>query len=207
MHRLEIKHFRLLVTPSLLSGFMTVVAMLVLTVVVILSVHYKSGLLHQSLEVASGTSATTYQQFASHFDNSKLLANVPLLVFWGCVGLIVYYFAIGLYQIFATVAETKAELSYVNARRDQLRELGIHLLVRLATLGVWLLYVHLFLHQLLPYALAGIRAVAAGGSPLPLEIARLIGGFALGLLAIHLHVIFLRLLVLRPRLWGVDYSE
>lgn len=184
-----------------------VVVMLLLSAWVILSVNYKGSLLSQSFSIASNSSASTYQQLANKFDQNHILSNLPLLLFWGCVGLIVYYFAVAAYRAFHDVAEVNAELHYVNAsRRKQLNVVFLHLVIRVVTLAAWFVYGNYFLHVIVPFALSDIRSIAAGGSTLTSEILRLVDGVVIGLLALHLNTIFLRLIFLRPRLFGVTYE-
>lgn len=203
----EIRHVKLLLAPSSLSGVVVMAIMLILSVIVMLGVHYKESIFGESFSVASRSTNTAYLQFAHKFDSNALLSNVPLMLLWGCVGLIVYLFAVAVYRAFNDAAEIGTELSYVHAnRRTQLTEVFVHLVVRVLALIGWVFYAKFFMATLLPQALASVRSIVVGGESLVMEVINLVGGFALGLLALHLHVVFLRLLVLKPRLWGIEYD-
>lgn len=80
-------------------------------------------------------------------------------------------------------------------------ELGARIAFRFGVLVAWLVYGVLFMQFLLPFAVLLSRIGAEQLSTVDGWLKNL-WGFLLIALALHIHVIFARLLVMRPRLYG-----
>lgn len=203
------KNIALLVTPSWIVNFVAVsVAVLLTGAVIVLSRYQGSELRQQIFEAQQSQTtmqpqavSTTFTNVGNYIAGNKILGNMPLLLTWACVGLLVYFLAISVAKVFGTAVEVHDELEYVHVSRQQLlREALVHLAVRIAAMIGWLLFIELSLKVLVPYALACANIAAQSLS---------ITSVAYGLLAaavlyfdVCLHAVFLRLIFLRPRLFG-----
>jgi hypothetical protein len=80
------------------------------------------------------------------------------------------------------------------------KELGTHLIVRITVLLFWIAFTVVYFNLLQPYSVSvartGIDHILNWG------ILQITAGFLILFVMIHLHVIFLRLLLLKPRVFG-----
>ena len=156
--------------------------------------------------VATVSLADDYQQINDSFANNSIVRNIPVMVFWMFVGVLVYFIVTGIAGALASAKAIDDELHYVNtSRKALLKEVYIKTGIRLATLIVWLLYIMLFFRVILPYVLA---AANIGGSDI-LSIRAVpytLLAFAVLAIALHLHLMLLRLVMLRPRLFSEETS-
>ncbi len=190
-------------TPSWLSAVVCILVGLFVSVGVVFVSGYRSSALRLDvITYKTPQGATAYHAASSGLLANPFIGNLPLIAFWTIVGFAVYLFAINIFRAISSTAELKDEMDYVNVNRHDLLWSAIEqLLVHLGVLIIWVAYILFFLHQILPYcinlALVGTTQIT---SPLG-------GGYALLAtvvlaLAMHLHAIFLRLLLLRPRVFS-----
>jgi len=194
--------------PSWLSGLVAGVVSLAAVAGTIIVTNYEvSGLRQEIFEAQNSGTAVQgfdYQAITNHLAQNQLISNLPLFLFWAALGVVVYLLATGLWSGLANAEELREELDYVNAPRQWiLRTILIHLTVRLMVLVLWVIYLQIFLRILLPYALAAAHVAATS----LLSFSGI--GYALlalvaGLLAIHVHVVLLRLLLLKVRVFGAQ---
>ena len=179
----------------------TAVTSVLITALAIVASYGKDGVLQQGLFAAHNLSAPTYQQITDRLAQNTFVSNMPLLLLWMAVGLIVYLFAVNIVKAFGSGVELEEQLSYVNSQRSKLIRFEIIVaVIRAAMLAGWLLYVQLFIRLLLPYALAAAHAARLSGA---LNGIGQIGLAAVVLfISIHLHLIFLRLLLLKTRVFA-----
>lgn len=192
----------MLVTPSWLSGVVAVVGALGIIIGTMLSAQFEgSSLQAEYLKYQSTASPANYNDATDNFFGSGFINNLPLLIFWALIGVVVYLFAVSIFNAVRHTAELKGELEYANVnRRSLLMQAGMHLAIRLVALIVWVAYINFFLHQIVPYCMA---ATLAGMSQITTwqGIGFIILAAVVLVLAIHLHAIMLRLIVLRPRIF------
>jgi hypothetical protein len=194
-----------LLTPSWLVNFVALASGVLVTAgVIVASLYSGSALRFQIFDVQSRSIVDKQQGIYANItleagDNS-FLGALPLLITWACIGLLVYFFAASLMKSISKVAVVREQLDYVNASRQQIiREALIALAVRVAATTGWFLFIKLSIAYIVPYALASASAAAAG-----LSIAA-VGYVLMAVIVLYvdvvMHAIFLRLVVLKPRLW------
>lgn len=188
-------------TPSWLSAFLCVVLALATTILVAVATTYKSSSLRIDL-INYHSSTGVYQAANSKLFTNTFIANLPLIAFWTIVGFVVYLFTINIIRAISSTAELKDELEYVNVDRHSLIWSAVEqLLVHLLVLVVWVGYIVLFVQKILPYCmnLANIGATQISSVS---GIFYLIASFAILTIALHVQVVMLRLLLLRPRVFS-----
>lgn len=134
--------------------------------------------------------------------NSKLFYNVLVICFATLVGLLVYVGSESFRHMFAQTRATFTDISEATPqnRRHIATHLGVRIGLRVATAALWFIYILLFFRIVLPFCAAMVsRSTGAEGLT---QLASNFWVFALLLAASHVHIIFVRLLVLRPRLFG-----
>jgi hypothetical protein len=193
-HRL----FGLLITPSWLSGLFVLTVSLIITGGVIGITHFSGS--NIEAEYSSYQSAKTQHGLLETYRTDKLHAIIsaaPLMVFWSLIGLVVYLLATNIVGAIQQASEIKSELDYVNADRSKLmRTAGLHFLVRIVVMAAWLPYILFFFHHILPYVITAATVGASLTLDSSLYIVLAVVAMAS---ALHLHIILLRLLLLRPR--------
>lgn len=206
---LDAKLFDILLSPSSLSGFLAGIAAIGFVAFVIISANYRgSNTELQVFQYQASQSTIPAQTIGHALDSNNIVSNLPLLLFWALVGFVVYLFAINIVSSVKGAAELKNEIeNYTNLNRRQIvLEVLQKLLIRLIVLLVWVPYINLFFHQLVPY-------VATLGVVASLHLLS-VTGVSCTLLALivlfvglHVHAILLRLLVLKPRVFGATYTD
>jgi hypothetical protein len=198
-----------LLKPSGVSGLLVVMASLLIVIGVISVRDYGSSDLHQLLQThgqSQPTVSSSYQTLSNHFSVSVVVSDIPLLIFWGGVGAVAYSFAVAVFKTVRNAIDFRLELDYVHANRRSLLRVAIErLILRAIVLGFWLLYMRYTAHVILPYAMAIIRAASSRTSWL-LALGHWALAFGLLVACLHLHIILLRLVALRPRLFGWVYQ-
>jgi len=194
--------FGVLLTPSWLSSVFAVCCSTVFCVGIIVLTRYQaSNLRLDFLDYQAKQIAGTYQTVGGALSQNAFIGNLPLLIFWSLVGAVIYLFAANIFVAINNTAELRNELGYVNVnRRELLRTAIIHLCVRLVVAGVWVVYALFFFHHVLPYytALSIAGSAQVGG---PQDVGYALLAIIVMSIAIHLHVILLRLFLVRPRIF------
>jgi hypothetical protein len=133
--------------------------------------------------------------------NSSLAYNIAAVCFAILVGLSVYIVVAGYRYMLTEMQAIRDEIAFTKKveRRRVETVLGLRLGLRLASLAAWSLYSVFFFNIIIPYA---ITLTSTNIITDPLVLARWFGALLLLLATTHLHVIFARLLALRPRLLG-----
>jgi hypothetical protein len=200
-----------LVRPSWLSGFLAVVVSLSVVIGIIIASHYNGSTLQQLFDAhttATNTSvSSTSEAVSNNFSTNVIVSDVPLFIFWAGVGLVVYSLAANIVKALGGAVDLEEEMHYVNLnQRELLRTQGERLAIRIAILLLWLVFMRYTAHVILPYAISLVHvsiesrgSLAGSGYPLA----------AICLLAVclHLHTIFLRMLLFKPRVfWQSAYD-
>lgn len=127
---------------------------------------------------------------------------IPLLVLWGVVGIVVFFFASSIVQVLQHTAEFKEELGYVNAdRKEMLKTAFIHLGIRIVVAGAWIVFILFFFDKIVPYGIEAALAVSAVGLH-PESMLYALLCLVVVAVAMHVHTIFFRLLMLKPRVFS-----
>ena len=205
---LDSRLFGLLLLPSWFSAAVAIVVGLLVGIGTVLLTRYQSSTFRFELLNTHVSQPTAYQSVTGNILSNNFVSNLPLLIFWTLVGLVVYLFTSNILAAVRSTAELKNELEYVHVNRhDLLVTAAEHLLVRLVVLVAWILFIIFFFNHVVPYCVAA--ALAGSGQ----QGSLLSGGYVLlssviMALAVHLHTIFFRLLLLRPRAFsGAVYVD
>jgi len=196
--------------PSWLSGLIAGVVSLAGVAGTIVVTNYEVSNLRQQVFEAKNSGSPVpgfdYQAITAHIAQNQVISNLPLFLFWAALGVVVYLLAASLWSGLASAEELREEMDYVNAPRQWiLRTILIHLTIRLMVLVLWVIYLQVFLKILLPYVLAAAH-VAATSSLSFSGIGFALLALAVGFLAVHVHTVLLRLLLLKVRVFGNDIS-
>jgi hypothetical protein len=206
---IESKLFDKLLTPSWLSGLIAIVAGLVVVVGVGLAFSSTGGALQQQLIDLQNTkqqSTLTVPGQTIDAPKNSLQTSWPLLAFWAVIGLIVYFIVEEVIAIGRNTSELKAELGYVHASRQRLiRGTVQRLAVRIGALVLWLVFIEVFFKRIIPYSITAAQAATADLVSLQGLYYELLA-FTMIALSFHIHTIFLRIVVRKPRVFAdVNY--
>lgn len=194
----------LLFKPSWLSGLVIVLVSLGLILGTVLSVQYQESSLRllRAENTQPHTLSTGYKTIDTNFSTNTAIGYIPLFIFWAGIGLIVYSFTMAAVNAVRNAAELEAETHYVNVNRQALLlHAAERVILRFVVLVAWLLYIKFTLHVILPYALA-VAYAATGSIGYLASVGYILWGISLLCIGLHLHIILMRLFVLRPRLFG-----
>jgi hypothetical protein len=197
---LDLTLFRILLTPSWLSGLVDVsIAVLLTAVTIVATIYQTSSIRLDYLQYQAGHVASTYESVNNRLSENNFVSNLPLLIFWSLVGLIVYLFAANIFTAIHNTAELKTELQFVHTDRKKLLWTAmVHLLIRGCVLVAWIIYILFTIHRIFPYCVA-LAITASGHNGLVMNTEYALLGTVVGAVALHLHVILMRLLLLKPR--------
>jgi hypothetical protein len=135
--------------------------------------------------------------------SSDLSYNIAVIIFAALFGLCVYFTVVSIRRVVSDARITLQEIGYSDPRGKENLERSVVLRVglRAATAFIWFCYLLLFLRVFLPLCASLVDKGSATASFSPtgslLALVILLAGC-------HLHVIFARLLALRPRLFGLQ---
>jgi len=200
----------ILVQPSWLSSLIGVSTGICMTAAIIISYDFKSAnldthLIHLQI-ISKSPSLTIPGETLSTSLNNNLQNTWPLILFWAVLGLVIYFIVETIFKTLSEMREFNNELNYVHARRIIIFRNTFELLIlRLIAAVAWLYFINYFFKKLVPYA------ISAAYTSAPLFNKSLTGvGYALEaviLIAVglHIHTVFLRLLLRRPRLFSKNY--
>lgn len=195
-----------IVTPSWVVNIVGVSVGILVTAGIIVQSYYRSSNL--SYQVSDVQQRAVIDQQGGLYANitldsgqaGSLLDNIPLLLTWAGVGLLVYFLAITVAKLFGEVVTMREELDYVHASRGSLiREAILHMIVRIVAIVGWVLFIQLSIEILVPYAIAAASAAAIGLSFA--AVGYVLVAMAMLYLDVLGHAIFLRLIFLRVRLF------
>ncbi len=193
-----------LLLPSLLSAWVLGLASIGLVAFVPLSLFYKSSALRlQLLDFQTTQAHASIQAVAHKLDSNAFISNLPLFLFWCLVGFIVYMFAVNIYGVAERTAEVLDEFNnYVHINRQQLvRDSLEKLALRASVVILWVPYILLFFHHIIPYVI--VLSLAAADNLLSWAgLGSLLLAMVILFLALHVHTLLLRLLMLRTRVFS-----
>lgn len=197
-----VSRIRLLITPSWISGFISITGALIIVAGALWIAFASSNRLNQDIfavhSVANGV-ASSYQNVATNLSNYKIANELFFIAFWAGVGIVAYIFVAQLIKALSAAVDIEQEYHYVNAqRRSLLTEAILRLGIRLGALLVWLLIIILTFHKVLPLDLASARDLIQHFSLNALL--KIVAVFVLIVIDFSTQTICLRLLYLRPRM-------
>jgi hypothetical protein len=193
-----------LLKPSWLSGLFCAVGSLAVVLGAVGMLYYRSSSLHLLVQLQKSKPAPVddYQTINTDLTTNTIISDIPLFIFWAGVGIVAYAFTAAIINALHTVVELQEESTYVHAsRRELLKNAGERLLLRLGALIVWFIFLNYTLHLIIPYAIAVGYAGTSTSSWLQGSL-YLLAGIGVLIICAHAHTILLRLIALRPRLFG-----
>lgn len=205
----QFRLFQLLLKPSLLSGLAaSLVSLLILGVGNWLYAE-RSSFFSQYLFGRYGL-VTNLQQSQGNIWEAALglfdkpfSYNIVILLAAIVCGALVYIALESVTRSVDSVHETWEEIRYAERGSRHLIEveLGTRWIIRSLAIGAWLAYWVAWLSAVLPFCLLATRLLFSDSlQPISWFYAGL--GLAVCWLGLHLHVIFVRLILLRPRVFG-----
>ncbi len=201
----QLKILGQILTPSWLSGLVAVVIGLAIVIGAAATLHYNGSsiqLLRQIQDSKPHAVQENYDVVDDHLSANQLISDIPLLILWGGVGLLVYSLIMKIIETFSSAVNFKRKLQYVHTDRHQLvNQTFLRLAIRILVFVAWLLYIRFTIHVLVPYVIA-LAYAGSGGLGLFESGGYLLGAAVLMILGIHLHTVMLRLMLLKPRAFG-----
>lgn len=198
----------ILIMPSFASTVLCVMGSALVMAAAALSYNAKTGFLYDlllgpgsSIGLLKSGQDTLDTIFQTTFGNA-LLNKIIFFAFWCFVGLVVYILISGAGKTTLAISDVTHQLQYFNVRKKQFEEqLGLRLMVgAIALLGLFI-YGVFFMRMLFPFALLcgqiGVGDISSINGWL-----YILAGFTVLTLSFHLIIVALRLLLLRPRLFG-----
>ena len=203
------KLFGLLLTPSWLSGCLSILAGIGAAAAVRLQQGYEGIPGQQIFAWQYSSPNSSLGGLLRHAQGGRLgifLSQAQVYALWFGIGLLVFIVIRALYESLSHSSQSLRELNYVHADRTRLlRELYARLLVRIATLAAWVILSVFTLRMVIPDALDAVH-FAYGHLNHPAGYWLLGTAMLAVALCAHLHVVLVRLLVGRPRLWHSQSS-
>ncbi|HET8991553.1 MAG TPA: hypothetical protein VFN31_00775 [Candidatus Saccharimonadales bacterium] len=204
MNSTDQQHYNKGLTPSMLSIALTILGTLFILISAVLISLGKTGRLQNDLfalkYVRHGIS-DSYRNIATSLNSNHIISQLPLWIFWGSVGIVVYLFIINVVRAVTEFNSVKDSLHYVHANpREIFRQQIRHLLIRCAGVIILWLTAYLFFKYILPFFLSRVREVTMKLSVL--NIAEMLGLVILLMVLGHLVTLAIRLTLLKPRVLG-----
>lgn len=198
----------ILIQPSLSSLVLCLTASALLLVVSSISYNAQSGFLYDfifgpdsSVDLIESGRSTFDAIYQTAFGN-PLLNKIVFFAFWCLVGLVVYFLLTGAGKTTSVISDTAHQLHYFNARKKQFeQELGLRLIIASIAVLFGLIYSVFFIRTLLPFSVLCGR-IGVGSLNTLSGWLYTMAGFAVLALSLHIFIVTLRLLLMRPRLYG-----
>lgn len=201
--------FGLLLRPSLLSGSICFGAATFLLGISFWSYSTKVDFITDVLFGPSGITASlrnavdNFDIFSQVFNDVSIMYGIAIFLAALITGVVVYFVLELSERLISSVSESYLSFFDTDAylRKTTGRELLLKVVLRIFILISWCLYTIFFSQVLLPFCILTAK-IDVGSIDFLNQLSFSALGFLLFLLGLHLHVIFLRLLVLRPRVFG-----
>lgn len=198
----------ILIMPSLASTLVCIGTSAMVLGGAALSYNSRSGFLYQllfgpdsSVDLIASGRGTLDTIFQTTFGN-PLLNKIIFFAFWCLVGLVVYFLLTGAGKTTSVISDATHQLHYFNARKKQFeQELGMRLIIAAMATLFGFIYAAFFIRTLLPFSILCGRIGASNLSNASGWLYAL-AGFTVLSLSLHIFIVTLRLLLLRPRLYG-----
>lgn len=200
------RHNVAFVEPTFLSGCLVAFGAVLVLLAANASFLIKSGLLYDTL-IGQDSS---YQYIQSSYSSSETFSSITLgepivdkifyFGFWFFVGLLIYATFSSFSLVVGEASRDVAELHYVNARKEFIaKRVFLRLVMRTSAIVGLLMFSWVMVRLLLPFCVLAVRvAFSEWGLAGWLWC---IMSFLVMVLSLHLYVILLRLLVMRPRVF------
>ncbi len=204
----RIKFVGVLVTPSLASVLFCSGISAFMLLIATLSYNARTGFLYDlffgpnsSTEVIQAGRNTVDTIFDTTFSN-PVLNKLVFFAFWCLVGLVIYMLLTGLGKTSVSLSDTAHRLFYFSAKRQVFEEdIGKRLIIASVALLLGFIYSIFFIQTLLPFSILCGR-IGIGNLNNISGWLYTLGAFVVFGLGIYIFIVILRLLLLKPRLFG-----
>ena len=204
MHRLPV--LKLLLEPSLLSGLVVLAVSIGVTAIGTWSYIQSYGLFYEYLFGPEGIK-TMLLQGQDRLQLARTILGSPLTyyLFVLCAGVATGLTIYAVLRIWSALRSSGQALLHSSEPADQAmhHDLLIRLLIRLLSGGAWVCFIVFFVKLIIPFAISLIHIGVGQLSDQPVPGA---GALALATVvlaaSLHAHIIFLRILLLRYRVFG-----
>lgn len=206
MHPL--KNISQLIKPSTAS----IATSLILTVILVAAglwyTDLHTGVLFNALTFGSSVSPanisasqTSLTDFNTRVFGNPLLNQILFYAMWLLIGCLVYVLVTAIIALGSESVETVEKMHYVNAKGSQVKRVFLSRLgTRIVAIALEIAYCILFVKLLVPYGVYAVHVGVSQTQILPALAYIGLGTFVL-LVSFHIHVVLLRLIVLRTRLF------
>lgn len=148
------------------------------------------------------TTKSTVSSLSEVILNNPTVNKLLFFSFWFLVGMTVYAFISGAGSSIDAVQKLHEDEQLLHMQKKKLqREWVLKLLLRASALFAWIIFITIFMKLLLPFSVLSFQVAGSGGFSFSTITTGLLG-FVVLTLALHLHVVFLRSVLLRPRVIG-----
>jgi hypothetical protein len=191
--------------PSWLSLLFCLFIALALCAWVVLSLVFKSSGVSQLILHPNGMGHTqqsilTLPGQAAPESANSLQNTWPLIVFWGFVGLIVYFVVDLFLNLASDIGRFNRELDYVHARRDIIIKTTTEILiVRLVAVVLWLFFVDFFIKRVIPHCI-NLCDNSTHAISLIHAAEDVLVAFIIMFVCMHINTVFLRIVLRRARI-------
>jgi hypothetical protein len=150
--------------------------------------------MEKSSDIANFTAAFS----VSPLTYNLLILGVAILIAAGVYAILqsISKIIVGSYDTWHAIHDAGSSVQSVE------REIGARLTVRLLSLSLWIAFIFFFMGLVLPYCIFITRDGIDHLLHLDWKVLNGLVGFTILAVSLHFHVIFMRLIVLRPRVFG-----
>ncbi len=208
----QLRLFKLLLEPSLLSGLGSLVAACVMVIVPNMAYLQTQSFVYDIFYGPHGLATTLQNAQGSVEGIGAALSETPFTYLFGMfvlsvlAGAITFAVLQGLHRLFVDVAEPVKEVRIAGSSRSSVeKEIGIRVGLRIISFAAWCIYWFATVKILWPFCVLTFGAGLLEFTTLQglSAIALSVGLMTIGL---HLHIVFLRLTLLKPRAFGGERS-
>jgi hypothetical protein len=204
----QIRFVGVLIAPSVASTVLCIGLSGLVFLASALTYNARTGFLYDLL-FGPGSSATLIETSRDTLDalfqtlfGNPTLNKLIFFIFWCLVGLVVYFLLSGIGRTMAAISETAHESRYLHLKKLQFEEqVSLRLMTYSMSLMGIFLYSIFFIRTLFPFSILCGR-IGVGSIDTLSGWLYLGAGFIVLSLSIHIFIVLIRLLLLRPRIYG-----
>jgi hypothetical protein len=207
---IQLRYIGILLQVSIGSLVTTFVLSLIILFVATLPVTQPSGSLYNFIFGSESRNAPEFINAATDvvtaltqtvFGN-ETVNKVLFFILWLLLGTVVYLISASISNSVVAANNIRSELHYMNLHKEELKqELGKRVALHVVGVLNWLFYSIFFFRFLLPYSAAAARIGIVTNESWQGWLYLLLS-ICLLMISLHLHVVLLRFILLRPRMFG-----
>ena len=203
----RLRHIGNILSPSVSSSAVGIVMAGAVYAVVIFSTSIGNGTIYDWLLGPHSSAGQiqkahgTFAALSTTILGNNILNQVLFFGMWVLVGIAVYVVLIILGHEFSELHHMQQDFGYANARLSQVMAYhGLRLFIRSIVLAGWGLYWLFFVRIFVPFSLLCAH-IGSGQLGTVTGWLYAVAGFLVLVVTLHLHLVFMRLLLLRTRLF------